>query len=126
MKRSCVIGALEFHPALDILLTGGMDKRVRLYNVSGNESKKLSSVYLRDLPITAAHFILQGNQVIAGGNKKHFYYFDLNKIQPYKVANIVGAPVEQFGRSIAVSPDQSAFASLDKSGYHLYPILTLP
>lgn len=111
-----MISALEFHPAQDLLLSAGLDKRVRLYNVAAH-SKSVSSVYLCDLPITAAHFVSKGSQILAAGNKRHFYYVDLENQQPYKVSNIVGSAVNTVGRCLAVSPDQSLFSVLDKSGY---------
>lgn len=116
VKFSCVIAALEFHPAEDLLLSAGLDKRIRLYNVA-KESKKACSIYLHDLPITTAHFVSKGNQILAAGNKKHFYYVDLENQKPYKISNIIGNPVNNVGRCLVVSPDQSLFSVLDKSGY---------
>jgi len=114
-----VISALEFHPSQDIMLTAGLDKRVRIYNVA-NESKKVSSIYLGDLPITNAHFINHGAEILAAGNKKHFYYIDIEKQTPYKISNIITGSVNMIGRSMSISPDKSLFSINDKSGYFVY------
>eukprot|EP00831_Metopus_contortus_P051650 TRINITY_DN43371_c0_g1_i1.p1 TRINITY_DN43371_c0_g1~~TRINITY_DN43371_c0_g1_i1.p1 ORF type:complete len:263 (-),score=45.20 TRINITY_DN43371_c0_g1_i1:35-823(-) len=55
-------------------------------------------------------------RVHGAGNKKHFYYFDIEKLKPYKVSNMVVDGVEHFGRVFTVAPTGNQFASVDKSG----------
>jgi hypothetical protein len=55
---------MEFHPTQDnLLLTGGLDKRVKLTLIEKKESKDVGSVYLSDLPIHGASFIRSGAEV---------------------------------------------------------------
>lgn len=43
-----------------------------------------------DLPIYNAHFIQEGKQILFSGNRKHFYYYDLESNKLEKIPGIHG------------------------------------
>ena len=47
-------------------------------------------MFLPDLPIYSSKFILNGNQALFTGNRKHFYFYDMNSNKLEKVSSIIG------------------------------------
>eukprot|EP00456_Euglypha_rotunda_P082700 TRINITY_DN814_c0_g2_i3.p1 TRINITY_DN814_c0_g2~~TRINITY_DN814_c0_g2_i3.p1 ORF type:complete len:199 (+),score=36.26 TRINITY_DN814_c0_g2_i3:384-980(+) len=86
-RAKSAISSLQFHPNGELLLTAGLDKSVRLFQVDGLRNPKVQGIFIPDLPIMTAAFSQDGREVIASGRKKYFYSLDLahgavNKI-PY-------------------------------------------
>ena len=57
---------------------------------SHKESTEIISIYLPDLPIYAACFIQEGNQIVMTGNRKFFYFYDLTKQKIEPIPHLLG------------------------------------
>jgi hypothetical protein len=60
-----------------LLLTAGLDKSLRLFQIDGSRNPKVQTVFLEDMPIHTARFSGDGRQVIMSGRRRHFYVYDL-------------------------------------------------
>jgi len=58
-----VVRSVQFHPNGQMLLTAGLDKSLRLFQIDGGRNPKVQTVFLEDLPIHKAAFSADGAQV---------------------------------------------------------------
>lgn len=72
------------------MMSTGLDRKCKLFSVTKEHTTKVQSLFLPDLPVYTGKFILGGDQAIFGGNRKHFYYFDLASTKLEKVTFIMG------------------------------------
>lgn len=107
------MNALEYHPVNNLMLSGGLDKRIKLYNVNHTKSVSVQSIFIKDLPIYSAGFIQRGKEIIISGSRKHFYYYDMIKNELFKIGNVFGQN-EQDLRKCVSSPNSPYFAFLGK------------
>merc|ERR1719203_2386588 len=63
-RGPAVIQTVQFHPNSDLMLSAGMDKRLHLFSVDGDENTKLSSHFFKKFPINEACFTPSGDQVL--------------------------------------------------------------
>ena len=106
-EHESIVSSLNFHPSENIIMTSGLDRKVKLFEVqnqnlengqkpnfnniqSSQKSKKLQSIFLPDLPVYTAKFIQDGSQALFCGNRKHFYGYDIaaNKLEKYTVGTL--------------------------------------
>ncbi|KAL3162415.1 U3 snoRNP protein [Trebouxia sp. C0010 RCD-2024] len=85
-----VVQSVEFHPAGQLLLTAGFDKRLRLFQVDGIENPKVQSVFFPDTPLHKAAFANDGAQIVASGRRKGFFIYDLAASRVEQVQGILG------------------------------------
>lgn len=85
-----VIRSVQFHPNGRLLLTAGLDKSVRLFDIDGTHNPKVQGVFFDDMPIHRACFSGDGSQVVAAGRRRHFYVYDLQGGAVERVAPLVG------------------------------------
>lgn len=111
-----VVQSVRFHPGGKLLLTGGFDKRLRLFRVDGKSNQKVQSVMFPDMPVHSAEFVADGREVIASGRRKFFYSCDLTSGKINKIGGIVGRKEKSLERFV-VSPDSSLIAFLGNDGY---------
>lgn len=102
---------MEFHPSKNLLFTTGLDKKLKLFQVSEKPSK-LSVTHFEDLPIYQAGFINNGEEIIISGAKKHFYYHNLETDETSKVSSIFGHQDEKLLTTLTTDPRSDAFAFL--------------
>jgi len=57
-----VVNSVKFHPNGEVLLTAGLDKMLRLFQVGGIENTKLAGICFQDLPIMDAAFTPDGKR----------------------------------------------------------------
>jgi U3 small nucleolar RNA-associated protein 18 len=67
---------VAFHPKGELLLTGGMDKTLRFFQVDGKKNSKLDGVFFDDLPIYSASWTHGGDKVALSGRRPFFYMYD--------------------------------------------------
>ncbi|PIA13763.1 WD40 repeat-like protein [Coemansia reversa NRRL 1564] len=84
-----VVQSVQFHPTATVLLTAGLDKTLRLFEVDGKENQKIQSIYIKDMPITTAHFIRNGQEIVVSGRRGYYYSVDVER---GSVARINGVP----------------------------------
>ncbi len=69
---------VEFHPSGKLVLTAGLDRTLRIFQVDGRHNAKIQGVKVKDLQISSAHFTGGGDSVVLSGEQRHLYKFDLN------------------------------------------------
>lgn len=99
-----VIQCVEFHPNAPALLTGGLDKTLRIFQIDGKKNTLLQSTYFPDLPIHSASFTHSGDEIIVSGRRRFFYSFDLAHSAVRKIPEIQGRSERSLER-FWVSPD---------------------
>ncbi len=73
-----VVRAVSFHPSGELLLTGGLDKALRIFRIDGENNPKAHGVHFSDMPIHRAKFLGPGgDEVICSGTKPYFYSYDV-------------------------------------------------
>ena len=112
------INSVQFHQNAQLLLTAGLDRRLRFYQIDGKRNTKIQSIFLDDCPVRKASFMPDGSQVIIAGRRKFFYSFDLVKATVDKIGPLVGRE-EKSLEHFEVSPDSSTIAFVGNEGYIL-------
>ncbi|CAL1380917.1 unnamed protein product [Linum trigynum] len=112
------INSVEFHRNGQLLLSAGLDKRIRFFQIDGKRNTKIQSVFVDDCPIRKASFLPDGSQVIISGRRKFFYSFDLVKAKVDKIGPLVGRE-EKSLENFEVSPDSKTIAFVGNEGYIL-------
>ncbi|KAJ2719553.1 U3 snoRNP protein [Coemansia sp. Benny D115] len=84
------VSSVQFHPTSTVMMTAGMDKTLRLFDVDGKENQKIQSIYFKDLPITTAKFINQGKEIVATGRRGWYYSVDVAKGSVTRIRGIPG------------------------------------
>lgn len=112
------INSVQFHRNSQLLLVGGLDKKLRFFQIDGKRNTKIQSIFLEDFPIKKAAFLPNGSQVIISGRRKFFHVLDLVKASVDKVGPLVGRE-EKSLESFEVSPDSDTIAFLGNEGYIL-------
>ncbi|KAI5656411.1 hypothetical protein M9H77_25204 [Catharanthus roseus] len=112
------INSVQFHRNAQLLLAGGLDKRLRFFQIDGKRNTKIQSLFLEDCPIRKAAFLPDGSQVIVSGRRKFFYSFDLVKAKVDRIGPLTGRE-EKSLEVFEVSPDSKTIAFLGNEGYIL-------
>ena len=111
----CVIEALEFHPSGRLLLTAGIDKTLRIFQVDGKTNSKVQGIHLEHFPIYTAHFANAGDTVVITGKRRFFYRFDMASGKVHKV-HTLAKKEHDAGQRFVTSTDGSTLAFLGKGG----------
>ncbi|XP_078149903.1 transducin/WD40 repeat-like superfamily protein [Carex rostrata] len=117
-RSNSVINSVQFHQNGQLLLTAGLDRRLRLFQVDGKRNPKVNSIFLEDCPIYKASFLPDGSEVILSGRRKFFYSYDLVKNNVNRVGPLTGRD-EKSLESFEVSPDSKTIAFVGNEGYIL-------
>ncbi|AED91981.1 U3 small nucleolar RNA-associated protein 18 [Arabidopsis thaliana] len=112
------INSVHFHQNAQLLLTAGLDRRLRFFQIDGKRNTKIQSIFLEDCPIRKAAFLPNGSQVIVSGRRKFFYSFDLEKAKFDKIGPLVGRE-EKSLEYFEVSQDSNTIAFVGNEGYIL-------
>nr|XP_016478004.1 PREDICTED: U3 small nucleolar RNA-associated protein 18 homolog [Nicotiana tabacum] len=112
------VNSVQFHRNSQLLLVGGLDKKLRFFQIDGKRNTKIQSIFLEDFPIRKASFLPNGSQVIISGRRKFFHVLDLVKASVDKIGPLVGRE-EKSLESFEVSPDSDTIAFLGNEGYIL-------
>ncbi|KAL4558717.1 hypothetical protein LXL04_036918 [Taraxacum kok-saghyz] len=112
------VNSVHFHRNGQLLLTGGLDKKLRFFQIDGKRNLKIQSVFIDDCPIRKAAFTPDGSQVIVSGRRKFFYTFDLVKSEASKIGPLVGRE-EKSLENFEISPDSKTIAFIGNEGYVL-------
>lgn len=74
---AAVVQALQFHPNSELLLAAGLDKRLQLFGVDGDENAKVSSYHIKNFPIQEASFTPDGSQILVTGLGNKMWALDV-------------------------------------------------
>ncbi|KAJ2493128.1 U3 snoRNP protein [Coemansia sp. RSA 2050] len=88
-SQSAVL-SIQFHPTSNVLLTAGLDKTLRLFEVDGKENHKIQSIYFKDLPVTTAQFIRSGQEIVVSGRRGYYYSVDVGQGSVNRINGIPG------------------------------------
>ncbi|CAO3660842.1 unnamed protein product [Umbelopsis ramanniana] len=111
-----VISTVQFHPNSQVMMTAGLDKTLRLFQIDGKVNHKIQSVYFQDMPIHRSAFHPDGDHIVATGRRKYFYIYDVQSGAVDKSSGIWGREdrsLEQF----SISPCGNYIAFLGRDGY---------
>lgn len=78
--NKAVVQAVHFHPGSDpdrpLMLTAGLDKTLRFFQVDAEESQKIHGIHFPKLPIYSASFLGDTGNVVVSGRRPFFYIYD--------------------------------------------------
>lgn len=120
------IQSLSFHPNHPLLLTGGFDRTLRIYYIDGKINQFVTSLHLRNSPISSCQFApaapgqsdLEKNLIFAGGRRRYMNKWDLNNGQVEKISRLYGH--EKYQKSFEyfkLSPNGSYIGLTGNSGW---------
>ncbi|CAK7897451.1 U3 small nucleolar RNA-associated protein 18 [[Candida] anglica] len=115
------IQSLSFHPTHPLLMTGGFDRTLRVYHIDGKTNNVVTSLHLRNSPITTCAFAptnSNSNLIFAAGRRRYMTKWDLDSGEVEKISRMYGH--EQFQRSFEyfkVSPRGSYIGLVGSSGW---------
>lgn len=90
------VQSLAFHSTHALLMTGGFDRTLRIYHVDGAANPLVTSLHLKDLPVSTCHFAPlsdkhhSGNLIFAGGRRRYMHKWDLDSGEVAKVSRMYG------------------------------------
>ncbi|ORE07015.1 WD40 repeat-like protein [Rhizopus microsporus var. microsporus] len=71
------ITCISFHPNAQVMLVGGLDKVLRLFQIDGKINPKIQSVKFKDMPIYHAEFHPSGDEIVVSGRRSYFYIYNI-------------------------------------------------
>ena len=105
-RSQAAVQALQFHPQLSLLMTGGYDKTLRLFHTGGKVNAPATALHLPNVPIQSAAFHPDGHRVFVGGKRKFFHIWDLETGKLDRVAAMYGHETEHVTMEhFSLSPD---------------------
>lgn len=126
-----VVQAVHFHPGSSpdrpLLLTAGLDKTLRFFQVNGGDqdsedpesltaSVKVHGIHFPKLPIYSAAFLGSTGNVVVSGRRPFFYVYDAASGSLDLIPKIVGRE-EKSLEKFAASPDGRTVAFVGNDGY---------
>jgi U3 small nucleolar RNA-associated protein 18 len=117
-RSNSEINSVQFHQNGQLMLTAGLDRRLRLFQVDGKRNPKVNSIFLEDCPIYKAYFMPDGSEIILAGRRKFFYSYDLVSNSVNRSGPLTGRD-EKSLESFEVSPDSKTIAFVGNDGYIL-------
>ncbi|ABN67294.1 U3 snoRNA associated protein [Scheffersomyces stipitis CBS 6054] len=120
------IQSLSFHHSHPLLMTGGFDRTIRIYHIDGKINSLVTSLHLRNSPISVCHFSPLGantkdgdkNLVYAAGRRRYMNKWDLNSGEVEKISRMYGH--EQHQKSFEyfkISPKGTFIGLTGNSGW---------
>lgn len=118
--NQATVQAVHFHPGSDpdrpLLLTAGLDKTLRFFQVGSEGSDKIHGIHFPKLPIYSAQFLGDTGNVVVSGRRSFFYIYDAAAGKLDLVPRIMGRE-EKSLEKFAASPDGKTIAFIGNDGY---------
>eukprot|EP00535_Pseudo-nitzschia_heimii_P003969 CAMPEP_0197179694 /NCGR_PEP_ID=MMETSP1423-20130617/4555_1 /TAXON_ID=476441 /ORGANISM="Pseudo-nitzschia heimii, Strain UNC1101" /LENGTH=597 /DNA_ID=CAMNT_0042629639 /DNA_START=78 /DNA_END=1871 /DNA_ORIENTATION=- len=115
-----VVRCIDFHPASEpdrpLMLTAGLDKSLRFFQVGEEKSTKIHGIHFPEMPIYSASFLGNTGKVVLSGRRKFFYFYDAISGKVDLVPSILGRD-ERSWEKHAVSSDGKLIAFVGNDGY---------
>lgn len=112
------VTSVQFHRNHQLLLAGGLDRKLRFFQIDGKLNKMMDVMFFEDCPIRKAAFLPNGSQVIISGRRKFFYILDIIKGNVDKTGPLTGRD-EKSLEKFEISPDSQTIAFMGNEGYIL-------
>ncbi|CAB4406560.1 unnamed protein product [Rhizophagus irregularis] len=112
----CAIQSLKFHPNSQVIMTAGLDKTIRLFQVDGKKNPKIQSVIFNDLPILRAEFNPSGSEIIISGRRKYFYIYNIEAGSIDRSQGIFGTE-DKTRENFLISPCGKYIVFIGSNGY---------
>ncbi|OZJ02886.1 hypothetical protein BZG36_03805 [Bifiguratus adelaidae] len=112
-----VVTSVSWHPSGNVLMTSGLDKTMKLFQIDGRVNPKIQSVLYKDMPIHKSCFHPTGSAVISTGRRKYYYIFDVESGRVQKCSGIRGRDTDKSLENFSVSPCGRYMAFLGRDGY---------
>jgi len=114
------VQAVHFHPGSDpdrpLMLTAGLDKTLRFFQVGTDGSDKIHGIHFPKLPIYSAQFLGDTGNVIVSGRRSFFYIYDAAAGKLDLISRIMGRE-EKSLEKFTTSPDGRTIAFIGNDGY---------
>ncbi|CAB9525449.1 RNA-associated protein 18 homolog [Seminavis robusta] len=118
--NKAVVQAVHFHPGSDpdqpLLLTAGLDKTLRFFQVTAEGSEKVHGIHFPKLPIYSAAFLGDTGKVVVSGRRPFFYIYDSIAGKLDYIPKIAGRQERSLETCVA-SPDGKLIAFGGNDGY---------
>ncbi|RHY53849.1 hypothetical protein DYB34_003426, partial [Aphanomyces astaci] len=111
-QSNAVVQSVQFHPNGQLLLTAGLDKALRLFQIDGSTNSKIESIFLKDMPISCAKFTADGKRIVMSGPRTYIHSYDMEAGTVQRIPR-VGSRKERKWDSFAVSRSHAAFLGKD-------------
>lgn len=110
--------AVHFHPATALLVTGGLDRTLRIYHIDGKKNAFVLSVHFRDTPIAQCQFSKRpgSSMVYAGGRRRHMHRWDMQTGSVEKVSRMYGQDLHQRSYEYFVGSPQGLYIGVKAEG----------
>lgn len=80
-----VIEALQFHPSSSLVLTGGRDHTLRMFQVNGEDNPKIASYFFKNFNILNAAFTPTGDQVLMTSSDFQMFGLDVKSGEGFPI-----------------------------------------
>jgi U3 small nucleolar RNA-associated protein 18 len=118
--NQAAVQAVHFHPGSDpdrpLMLTAGLDKTLRFFQVGAEGSDKIHGIHFPKLPIYSAQFLGDTGNVVVSGRRSFFYIYDAAVGKLDLVPKIMGRE-EKSLEKFTTSPDGKTIAFIGNDGY---------
>ncbi|CAH0522275.1 unnamed protein product [Peronospora belbahrii] len=113
---NAVVQSVQFHPNGQLLLTAGLDKTLRLFQVDGSNNAKVESVFVQDLPMLDAKFTMAGQRAVLTGPRQYFFSYDIEAGKITKIPGLYGRK-EKKRNTFVVSNNGETIVFMGSNGY---------
>lgn len=114
-----VVTSIQFHPTSPLMVCAGLDKTIRIFQIDGKDNPKQLGIYLKDMPIHSAKFINDGKDILAVGERKYFYQYDIPTGTVQKIQTLCREEEKTFRKFVSsVNGEQLGFLG-DNGKIHL-------
>ncbi|RQM13537.1 hypothetical protein DD237_006569 [Peronospora effusa] len=113
---NAVVQSVQFHPNGQLILTAGLDKTLRLFQVDGSNNAKAESVFVQDLPMLDAKFTMGGQRAVMTGPRQYFFSYDIEAGKITKIPGLYGRK-EKKRNTFVVSNDGEMIVFMGSNGY---------
>lgn len=84
------IQMINFHPTHPLLITGGYDKTLRIYNIDGTHNKEITSLYVNRSPFQTVQFHPDGRRVFGAGRRRYMWIWNIETQAVEKITRMGG------------------------------------
>lgn len=113
---NAVVQSVQFHPNGQLMLTAGLDKTLRLFQVDGSNNANIENVFVQDLPMIDAKFTLGGQRAVLTGPRQYFFSYDIEAGKITKIPGLYGRK-EKKREKFVVSDNGETIVFLGSNGY---------